>query len=260
MSLLVDRSRERDRNDKRVRSAQEAKPKDTYYREDYGWIMSNADVAREKNIKQQFDDNTKSVKSQVAASQSKANSAISSGRGQINSAYDEAISTIKKDNSPAMTEVRVMNGTKIEAVYKVPKTYADEYTKTEGLNTAWINGGLNVDVRAQGGKIVGEELHSSLTDATKQVQNNHKLLSQAVSNTNAQRALEIENFNKANGKAMEGQQALYTQSIASAEGAYGQRVATGKKTYEDSKARYNDSVMGVDGGLLESPTNKVKVN
>jgi hypothetical protein len=50
------------------------------------------------------------------------------------------------------------------------------------------------------------------------------------------------------------QKEIWAKELQNAEGLYGNRIATGKQQYEESKAAYNNSVMNMNAGLLESPT------
>jgi hypothetical protein len=264
MSLLVDPSRSRDRNasrnrsDKRVRSLQEAKPKDTYYREEYGWIMSDADVAKEGEVKGQYDNAVNETQASIDKARADMQSQVASGRSQINSAYDDNIGGMST-GSLDLVSVKVYNGSTFEKAYTVPRGYAEDLAATEGLNTLWAKDNKSMNIDGPGG-----QLHATLDDAAKQTaaiqKDNSKLLDKATSNANEQRAAQLKAYDEANAKSLATAEEQWGTALETAQGAYGKRVADGKEQYETSKKNYNDSVMGMDEGLLESRTNKVNPN
>jgi len=270
MSLLVDPSRSRDRNsvrnrsDKRVRSLQEAKPKDTYYREEYGWIMSDADVVKEKEVKGEYDRAIATTQANIDKARSDMNKAIASGKGDINGAYDQGISGIQS-GSMDLVNVRVVNGNNIEQSYQVPRSYASEFSGAEGMSTAWFGDNtMNVDVHAVGGRVVGKEVHTALGNASNQVQahqaDNARAYDASVNNANAERGAQLAGYDAANAKSVSAAESQWGSALETAKAAYGKRVAAGKQQYETSKQNYNDSVMGMDEGLLESRTGQVNPN
>lgn len=263
----ADRNQARGRDDNRHRSYQETKPKDTYYRDEYGWIMSDADVAKEQGVKKQYDRNVKSIEKQINQKTKQYHDSVAKGRGQINSAYDGAIGGIKKPSGGGLdlVHVRVMNGQTHEATYEVPRAYANEYANSQGLSTKWFDNNLNVDVKA-GGRTIGQELHDALRDASNQTAAaKKKASSQAntayntvVNNTNTQRQKELDNFNQTSAKNFAGAQKVWAKELKSARAAYGKRVAQGRESYQKFVKDRSNSVLGVDDGLLQSRTNNVE--
>jgi hypothetical protein len=269
MSLLVDpsrnRGRDRSRGDKRIRSAQEAQPKDTYYRKEYGWIMSDAQVKEEKGVKGLYDNAVAETQSNIDTARTDFDNAAKAGRGQINSAYDDAVKGIKKGKIDTVF-IRVLGrNDEIEQVYEVPRDYAKEFaTKSEGLWTNWHpnNQFLYVSVEAKGGgKNVGKKLHSAFGDAqtqTRQYQaNNETVYKQSIRNANTQRDKELGNYKDLNAKNRAASEEIWNTELDTSKAAYGKRVAGGKNMYEESKKNYNDSIMGMDEGLLESRTKPI---
>ncbi len=280
MSLLVDRSRERTRNrdDQRIRSSQEARPKDTYYRPEYGWIMSDADVKTEQGVKRKYDDATKGVEEQISSNVSDYNESLLQGRSEINAAYDDGISKLEpaEITRPKMdwVTVQVMDRyDEPEGDYYMTRDVADQVASNNGLHTSWDKDVLKVSVRTKGGgKIQGQEIHDSLRKAQEEVfkakKTNEKnygiaveqsevAMATAISNANEEREARLDSFNATSQKSFDGAQAVWDAELKSSKAAYGKRVTGGKKMYEDSKKKYNESVTGVDSGLLESPTNQV---
>jgi len=265
MSLLVDpsrnRGRDRNRNDKRIRSAQEAKPKDTYYRKEYGWIMSDADVANEQTVKGKYDKATAETQSKINTARGNYNAAVDQGRSDINSAYDEGIGGIKR-GSMDLVPVRVVNRDKVEATYNVPRDFAAEFSNNEELFTAQHGEFLNVDVRVKGGRsIQGQEIHDSLRNASDLAAQYQKdsdtAYNASVSNANKERAAQIDSFDTTSNANLATAEKSWDMELDKSKKAYGERVAGGKAMYEDSKKKYNDSVLGMNEGLLETPTNQV---
>lgn len=116
----------------------------------------------------------------IAQSQSeinKAKSQLGSAAAEISGAYDqlpgvkEAVASGYKSYSSKFIPVYVMNGQNIEAKYSLPKSVASNIASSQGLRTAWYNDGnqLNVDVKVDGGRIRGEELHQAMSDAERDV-------------------------------------------------------------------------------------------
>ena len=69
-----------------------------------------------------------------------------------------------------LANVRVTRGGTVEASYAVPQEVADALAGQKNLYTSQTPEGFNVDVRAHGGHIVGQELHEALQDAQAQTQ------------------------------------------------------------------------------------------
>lgn len=263
------RGRDRDRSDSRFRNAQEAKPKDVYYRKEYGWVMSNDQVKQEKAVKAQYDARVQAAEAQVQQNKERYQQSINEGRDSISGAYDDAIGS---SSAPSMdlVPVRVVNGNNVEQTYYLPRSTVDQMN-AETFNQGkggyvgnYVDGGFyNVDVRASGGER-GKELHESLGAAANQVsqaqKDNEALYNQSINNARNEQSEAVSGFEAASGKSYADASAMWDSELNNLRNAYGNRVATGKQQYEDSKAKYNESVMGVDAGLLETPTNIVKPN
>ncbi len=255
-------SQDRGRNDNRFRNAVEARPKDVYYRPEYGWVMSNEDVKKEKAIKAQYDEAEAKAAAQVAQAEADFQRSVAEGRGQINSAYAAAAA---KNNVP-MVPVRVVNGNNVEATYMLPKSSVDQmnkdsFNKGKGSYTGnYVDGGkfYNVDVRVTGtGGKRGQELHDALRNASI---DNEKALATANANLQKEKASQLAGFNAAADKSYAGARQVWQTELNNIHNSYGERVAKGKAKYAESKKKYSDSVAGVDMGLLESPTNQVDPN
>ena len=273
MSLLDDaRNREREarrgRSDDRYRSPHEAKPKDTYYRPEYGWIMSDADVRAELETKKQYDANVVNVQNQIAANKQAYQQSLEKGRSDISSTYAKAIQSIKKPTID-LVPVRVVNGNTVEATYHLPRAYVNDlnmntFNKGDGTIVAnWVDGGrfYNVDVKAQGGKMAGQELHDAFRAGVQEVEKakkaNDMAYSLAVSNLEKEKAATLKQFEANSAKNYAEAEKGWNAELDYARNLYPQRIATGKQQYEDKKEKYSQSVIGVDAGLLQSPTNQV---
>lgn len=258
----TNRSRGRDRNDSRIRNAQEAKPKDVYFRPEYGWVMSNEDVKKEKEVKAKYDEAAAQAANQVQQFESDYQRSVTEGKGQINAAYAQAAAK----NKVPLVPVRVVNGNNVEATYMLPKTSVDQmnkdsFNKGKGSYTGnYVDGGqfYNVDVRVTGtGGKRGQELHDALRNASI---DNSKAQEAANAALGKEKAATLAGFEAASAKNYAGAQQVWNSELANIQGAYSQRLEKGKAQYAESKKKYSDSITGVDMGLLESPTNKVNPN
>jgi hypothetical protein len=253
------RGRDRDRGDSRFRNAQEAKPKDVYYRKEYGWVMSNKQVEAEKKVKAEYDARVQAAEAQVQQNKERYQQSINEGRNNISGAYDDAIGS---SSAPSMdlVPVRVVNGNTVEQTYMLPRSSVSQMS-----NGSWVDNGqyYNVDVRVDG-HVMGEEIHNAMGAAANQVsqaqKDNEALYNQSINNARNEQSEAVSGFEAASGKSYADASAMWDSELNTLRNAYGNRVATGKQQYEDSKAKYNESVMGVDAGLLETPTNIVKPN
>lgn len=232
-----DREEDRTRSRRDPRNAMEAVPRDTYYREEYGWIMSDSDVAAEQEIEGQYQQNYENLQVEYGGLLEDMKSQVSSGASEISNHYASAANDT--------TTVRIVNGDNVEASYVVPSSYASELNSADGLFTAYHDGYLNVDVHASGGTTIGQELHDAAREA-------EQLQSEYDKSLQAQEAAELSNYHSAANTAIEGQTEVLNASLQEAETAYGDRVAEGAEAYNEFKQDYNDSVQGVDGGLLET--------
>jgi hypothetical protein len=264
------RVRERGRDDQRIRSAQEAKPKDVYYRPEYGWIMSNADVAREEAIKGQYDKAAGDVAAGIADQERQYRDALAHGETQINSAYSDAVAGAQNPANVPLYAVRVVNGNNIEGTYMLPKSVIDEmnqksFNQGDGSYTGnWVDDGkfYNVDVRARGIGPRGQELHDAMRETTQtfaeaQAQN-QKLYEASLANANKEREAALSGFNEASQKNYDGARSVWDAELSRLTGGYAERVSQGKAAYQEKKKKYNESVMNMNAGLLESPTNQVR--
>lgn len=277
MGLLTDsrndRGRDRGRDNNRTRSFQESKPKDTYYRKEYGWIMSNADVEKEQGVKKEFDKNTDNVRAQIESANAAYLAEIERGRAQITGAYGDAISGAKRPSND-LVPVRVVNGSSVEATYMIPRSSVNEMAgDNKFLNGgdgtyygSWVDDGkyFNIDVKVKGAGKRGQELHDALRSSAEQtatnIANNNKLHSKGISNANKEMAETLAGYEKSSAANYASARATWDAELQRAQAAYGKRVDEAKKSYEDSKAKYNQSVLDMDAGLLENPTNTVKQN
>jgi flagellar hook-basal body complex protein FliE len=260
----------RERDNSRPRNYQETKPKDTYYRKEYGWIMSNADVAKEKGIEGQFGAAVTDVNKNISKADTDFQTSLSSGRGAINSAYDTAISSAQKPDFD-MVPVKIFNDATLEGTYMVPRSVANQL-HTDSFNgqtghyaSAWDkdNKFMSVDVKPVGiSTAYGKELHDSMRDIVDQVKeqqiNADKAFNASIASANQERAAQISKFDKESNTAYSGQRATWQSQLDYLKQGYGNRVKQGSSQYQQSKKNLNDSVMGMNGGLLETPTNMIR--
>lgn len=253
-----DRTRKRD--DNRFRQAQEAKPKDTYYRPEYGWVMNNAMVKKEQEVKGQYDQAAAQGAEQVQRNEQEFQGLLEQKRNEINSAYSNQA---KKFNTN-LVPVRVVNKDKVEATYMLSRDtvngMAGSFNKGKGSYYAnWVDGGkyYNIDVNVRGGGARGHELHSSIQGAVAQ---ETAARNAAIANLNKEKAATLASFEQTAAKEYDGAKAVWYKELESLRNAYSNRVAAGKKQYDDSKEKYSQSVLGVNDGLLQSPTKQVNPN
>ena len=253
-------NRGRDRNDSRFRQAQEAKPKDTYYRPEYGWVMSNKMVEQEKGVKAKYDQAVAQGADQVKQNEQQFQGLLEQKRNEINSAYSKQANQY----NPQLVPVRVVNKDKVEATYMLPKETVDgmggSFNKGDGSYYAnWVDGGkyYNIDVNVKGGGARGHELHTSLQQAVAQ---NNAARDTALANLNKEKSATLKSFEQTAAKEYDGAKAVWEKELETLRGAYAKRVATGKQQYEEGKEKYSQSVIGVNDGLLQSPTQQVNAN
>lgn len=259
----ISQTRDRSRDDNRFRQVAEARPKDTYYRPEYGWIMSNAQVKKEQEVKGQYDAAIAESEANIARAREDFQRSVASGQGQINSAYDQAISGATR--SEQMVPVRVVNRDTVEATYTLPKRVVDDmnansFNQKNSYTGNYVDGGAfyNVDVRVAGGAR-GQELHDALRNAATDYDQSVKASNAALTSTyNTERNAQLAGFNESAASQYATASQVWEADLARLRNAYGERVAKGKADYEDSKKKYSDSVFGIDEGLLESPTKMVK--
>jgi len=141
----------------------------TYYKE-YGLSLLPEDFARVEATQKAYKANDKSASSALQ----KYRQGFFSSLAEADARSAQALASIKpgKVSAPGMqmTTVRVTSGNNVEASYNVPQSVADALAKEKGIYTAQTPEGFNVDVRAKGGAIVGQELHDALRDAQAQGQ------------------------------------------------------------------------------------------
>ncbi len=264
-------SRTRPEDRREPRTAAEASNKDTYYRPEYGWVMSDAQVEEEQAIKGKYDEATQSVQGQISSNQAAYQKSLEEGRGSIASQYDAAIGKIQKGNLN-LVPVRVVNGNTVEGVYMLPKATVDQmntqsFNKGKGTYVGnWVDGGknYNVDVRVQGGGARGQELHNSLRGALPSVSSAQsqidKAYNQSVSNAQREKEAAINGFITSSQKNYDTAAQTWNAELQRVSNLYNDRIATGKSQYEESKKKYNESIMNMDAGLLETPTTMVNPN
>lgn len=120
-------------------------------------------------LKGKIDSSRSTLDQQRTAAQSKIDAAAS--KIPDVPGYKEALSSAWSQTKKTFVPIRVVSNGKIEGTYMLPKEAAENLAKEKGITTSWANGGFNVDVRVQGGRIRGAELHKALGDATNSVYN-----------------------------------------------------------------------------------------
>lgn len=263
----IGQGRNRDRDDNRFRQEAEARPKDTYYRPEYGWIMSNSQVKKEQGVKGQYDKAVAETVTNIDKAKSDFQASKSESIGKINSAYDKALNEgIKQEQ---LVPVRVVSGNTVEGTYMLPKStvdsmHKDSFNRGKGsyYGTYMPDGAYAVDTRVTGtGGRRGKELHLFVGGAAQEYERSYNAAATAHKETlGRERSAALDAFEADASKQYEGAATVWNAELAQVRGAYGKRVATGKAQYEESKKKYNDSVLGMDAGLLESPTNVVKTD
>jgi len=264
-------SRTRPEERREPRTAAEASSKDTYYRPEYGWVMSDAQVKEEQAIRGKYDEAANSVRSQIDSNKAAYQTSIDQGRNSISSQYDNAIGKIQK-GSMNLVPVRVVNGNTIEGVYMLPKETVeqmnrDSFNKGTGSYVGnWVDSGsnYNVDVRVKGGGARGQELHDALRGALPSVDAVQRQIDEAynrqVENARREKDAAISGFMSSSQKNYDTAAQTWNAELQRVSGLYGQRLSTGKSQYEASKKKYNESIMNMDAGLLETPTSQVNPN
>lgn len=120
------------------------------------------------------------IKGKIDSSRSSLDQQRASAQAQIDAAagkipdvpgYKDALDSAWQSTKKTFVPIRVVSNGKIEGTYMLPKEAAENLAKEKGIKTSWANGGFNVDVRVQGGRIRGAELHKALGDATNSVYN-----------------------------------------------------------------------------------------
>lgn len=120
------------------------------------------------------------IKAKIGKSKSLLEQQKAAGQAKIDAAagkipdvpgYKEALDQAWQSTKKTFVPIRVVSNGKIEGTYMLPKEAAENLAKEKGITTSWANGGFNVDVRVQGGRIRGAELHKALGDATNSVYN-----------------------------------------------------------------------------------------
>lgn len=284
-------TRERGRNDQarndRVRNTQEAAPKDTYYRQEYGWVMSDADVATEQGVEAQYDQRAEGVSGAIAGADADALTEIDNGRGQISGAYDTAIAdltNVRPWTAPETTTASytlsppsnggfsgggnneggdIYGNIGTEALIE-PATVNMTSGGIAQLNQALIDNGmavtdedgLIVSINDQGAELVTAyqtEYDTSIQNAQRQNTENERLRAIQLANFQDERTAAIDTYNSNSQTSLDAARNTWGAELDSL-GTYADRVAQGKSDYETSKQRYSDSVVGIDAGLLERPT------
>jgi hypothetical protein len=260
------RDRDRTRDDTRARSAQELKPKDTYYRPEYGWVMSDADVATEKTVKGQYDTNISDATSQIVKNESDFKTALTTGKAGINSAYDTAIAAAV-DPEKDMVTVAAYNGGNVLGTYRLPRSVAQQIETgfarqaTEGYyGTAWAKGDDNtlyveVNNKTHPDSDFAKENSTQLTNALGGIKTrfdaSKQTYSASVANAATERAAELASFETSSNTIYATNKATWDAQLAELQSGYSNRVATGKQQYETKKKQYNESITGMsDVGLL----------
>lgn len=130
-----------------------------------------------REAEDQYKAGVKKAEGQISEAKGKVGSAQSeiddyySRLGSVKSTVDSSWKKYKKNFIP----VYVMNGQQIEDKYYLPKSVASNIAKSQGLRTAWYNNGnqLNVDVKVDGGRIRGKEIHSAMRNAVSDVKTSY---------------------------------------------------------------------------------------
>lgn len=181
-----------------------------------------------------------SVEQQKAAAQAKIDAAASKipDVPSYKSALNEAWSKTQKTFVP----IRVVSNGKVEGTYMLPKEAAENLAKEKGITISWANGGFNVDVRVQGGRIRGAELHKALGDATNSVYN--KFVTQVTPKLTSSIKDAKSQVSQAQGVLKNAQNQLneqYTSAsseIATAQGAVDAKTAARAMQWEDIRNKY----------------------
>ena len=143
------------------------------YDKDYGFSMLPEQKAVAETYKYQIDDAATKQQEAIDQYKTSAQSAMSKADETASGILSTAKSSVDAIVKPSVetVPVRVVNGNTVEATYNVPRSVADELAAKDGINTAWVDDGkyFNVDVRADGGSIIGKEIHDMLRGVSEQV-------------------------------------------------------------------------------------------
>ncbi|MBE0582146.1 MAG: hypothetical protein IH612_00130 [Desulfofustis sp.] len=283
--LERDRSRETGRQEQRgPRSYQEAKPKDLYFREDYGWIMSDSDVAYEKDIEGQFVEERKRLTGEKNKAYATYQSKLNEGIGAIRKAYNDQI---KSSKAPTLTMPKTISFTaktkggpapgqahgdnngsgighnnqdsKFVGTYAMPEDMVKrigEYVPGELVkeNGQWVYYTDGVHRKNMLNTFQGQ-WDKQKGELQKQHNTNMKLYDQAIKNMESERELEVENLKSAGDESWKGQSRQYDEIIKSVD--YNDRKKIGQEQFQDRVKSRSDSIINQDAGLLQSPTNIV---
>lgn len=244
----VDRARERG-----ARSFQEAKPKDTYYRPEFGWIMSDIDVAGAKAIKGNYDQAISDYTASIESAKEAYAVALENGEEEIDTAYSPVLDA-------KLYPVNVVNDNKIEGTYYFTKEAIDEmdaksFNQGKGSwNGMWDEKGEGyyVDVKTIGGLVRGAELHEALGAPAQEFQ-------EYINNAKEEKEALYSGLHAAGEETMAGYQEVWDKELATLTGGYDKWKSDNKTAYEEKKADYSQSVIGTNAGLLESKLGKVKL-
>ncbi|MBV5329128.1 MAG: hypothetical protein JZU65_16125, partial [Chlorobium sp.] len=233
-TMATARPRERGRDDTRARSAQEAKAKDTYYRDEYGWVMSDADVAAEQGIKAKYQTASEDLGGQIVKAEADYTTALDTGKNSINSAYDTAIAQAKMPTiADFQTETVTNNATGQEFI--VPK----------GFKAATSN------VKVSSKEEVQALFEAGAAQVTTALNNASQTYSASVANANTERQAQLDKFVSDSSKIYAANKATWDAQLQQLQSGYSNRVADGKAQYETKKKQYNDSITGMsEVGLL----------
>jgi len=163
-------------------------------------------------------------------------SSIMQGQQQINSAQSElksqyassgnvsSFEDVWKNYNPG-TPIRITSGNNVEATYKIgaPSQKDLQELRNSGVSAGYVDGGknFNIDVRLDGGKVAGAELHQMMREA------------EAKAKANAQRAYEAQ---VASQRAQAAN--AYNQAQSQINQAYGQ-LNQAQSEYSSAAERMN---------------------
>jgi len=154
------------------------------YYDDLG-ISSTA--AGAKDIRQKESDYSTSIKDQqgkIDTANKEVQTQYAAGKSQINKAWDalpgykEGVSTAWNANKKSLTPINVVRqdgkgGYTTEGTYYLPKSVAEKLAETKGVATSWgPKGEFYIDAKtSEGGRYIGEELHTELGQGQKDYYN-----------------------------------------------------------------------------------------
>lgn len=191
-------------------------------------------------IKQKIGKSKSLLEQQKAASQAKINAAAS--KIPDVPGYKEALSSAWNQTKKTFVPIRVVSNGKIEGTYMLPKEAAENLAKEKGITTSWANGGFNVDVRVQGGRIRGAELHKALGDATNSVYNKFVTsvtpkLTESIKSAKGQ-VSEAQGVLKGAQNQLNEQYTAASSEIATAQGALDAKTAARNMQWETIRSNY----------------------